>query len=184
MLTATIYNFDIDLADQDRGVYETLALRVARHPSESEDYLWTRVLAYSLEFVDGIEFSRGGLSDPDEPAIAIRDLTGRIRSWIEVGAPDAARLHKASKAAPRVAVYLHKDPAQWLARLDGARIHRGDAIDVRSIDRALLTDLTTRLDRRVAFSLAVNDRELYVCIGPDTLTGHVTRLVLPSTKDA
>ena len=101
MLTATIYNVDIDLADQDRGVYETLALRVARHPSESEDYLWTRVLAYAIEFGDGIEFSRGGLSDPDQPAIVVRDLTGRITSWIEVGAPDAARLHKAAKAASR-----------------------------------------------------------------------------------
>lgn len=184
MLTATIHNFDINLADQDRGVYETLTLRVARHPSESEDYLWTRVLAYALEFAEGIEFSRGGLSDPDEPAITVRDLTGRIRSWIEVGAPDAARLHKASKAAPRVAVYLHKDPVQWLARLDGARIHRGDEVDVRMIDRALLTSLTRRLERRVAFSLAVNEGELYICIGPDTLTGHVTRLIRPSTSDA
>jgi len=183
MLTATIHNFDIDLADQDRGVYETLALRVARHPSESEDYLWTRVLAYSLEFVDGIEFSRGGLSDPEEPAIVVRDLTGRIRSWIEVGAPDAARLHQASKAAPRVAVYLHRDPAQWLARLDGARIHRADAIDVRTIDRTLVANLTKLLERRVALSISVNDDELYVCIGRDTLTGNLARIVLPSTND-
>lgn len=183
MLTATIHNFDIDLADQDRGVYETLALRVARHPSESEDYLWTRVLAYALEFVEGIEFSRGGLSDPDEPAITIRDLTGRIRSWIEVGLPDAARLHKASKAAPRVAVYLHKDPAQWLARIEGARIHRGGAIDVRAVDRVLLANLTRRLERRVAFSISVNEGELYVCIGSDTLTGKITPIALPSTDD-
>ena len=68
-LTATIYNIDIDLADGDRQVYETLALRVARHPSESEAYLLTRVLAYALEYREGIAFSRG-LSDPDEPAIA------------------------------------------------------------------------------------------------------------------
>ena len=94
-LTATIYNFDIDLADSDRGVYETLALRVARHPSESEDYLLTRVLAYAMEFGDGIEFSAGGLSTPDEPAITIRDLTGALRAWIEVGTPDAERLHRA-----------------------------------------------------------------------------------------
>jgi uncharacterized protein YaeQ len=174
MLTATIYNFDIDLADQDRHVYETLALRVARHPSESEAYLWTRVLAYSLEFADGIEFSRGGISEPDDPPIAIRDLTGGYRSWIEIGAPDADRLHKAAKASPRVAVYLHKDPAQWLARLEGARIHRAEAIEVRALDRALLESLTTRLERRVAFSLSVNDNELYISIGSDNLSGAVT----------
>src|SRR3982074_860064 len=82
-LTATIYNIDIDLADADRGVYETLGLRVARHPSESEEYLVTRILAYALEFHEGIAFS-SGLSDPDEPAIAIRDLTGAIQSWIDI----------------------------------------------------------------------------------------------------
>src|SRR4029450_9446033 len=96
-LAATIYNFDIDLADSDRGVYETLALRVARHPSESDDYLIARLLAYCLEYTEAIEFSRGGLSEPDEPPIAIRDLTGRLQAWIDIGSPDAARLHKAGK---------------------------------------------------------------------------------------
>ena len=67
-LTATIYNFDIDLADTDRQVYESLNLRVARHPSESEEYLVTRLLAYLLEYAEGIEFSRG-VSDPDEPTM-------------------------------------------------------------------------------------------------------------------
>src|SRR5687768_11035084 len=113
-LGATVYNLDIDLADSDRGVYETLALRVARHPSESDEYLIARVLAYCVEYAEGIEFSRGGLSDPDEPPIAVRDLTGALRAWIDVGTPDAARLHKASKLCPRVAVYTQKDPSPWL----------------------------------------------------------------------
>ena len=82
-LTATVYIFEIDLADNDRGVYETLSLRVARHPSESEEYLLTRVLAYALEYTDGIEFSEGGLSNPDAPAIVVKDLTGAVQAWIE-----------------------------------------------------------------------------------------------------
>ena len=117
-LTATIHNFDIDLADSDRGVYESLALRVARHPSESEEYLVTRLLAYLLECAEGIDFSRG-VSEPEEPAIAIRDLTGAIRTWIDIGAPDAARLHKASKSGARVVVYTHKNPDQFLKQLSG-----------------------------------------------------------------
>jgi uncharacterized protein YaeQ len=173
-LTATIYNFDIDLSDSDRGVYESLALRVACHPSESEDYLLTRVLAYAMEFTGGIEFSKG-LSDPDEPAISIRDLTGAIRSWIEIGTPDAARLHRASKASPRVAVYTHKDPAQFLGRLAGERIHRADAVELWAIDRAFISALAARLVRRMAFSLSINERELYLSIGADTLVGKVTR---------
>ena len=176
-LTATIYNFEIELADADRRVYESLALRVARHPSESEEYLVTRVLAYVLELTEGIEFSRG-VSDPEEPTLAVRDLTGAIRTWIEIGTPDAARLHKASKAAPRVVVYTHKDPGQFLRRLAGERIHRVEALEVYAIDRGLIAALTARLERRVAFSLSVTDRELHVSIGTDTLTGAVTRLQL------
>ena len=176
-LTATIYNFDIELADEDRHVYESLALRVARHPSESEEYLVTRVLAYVLEFTAGIEFSRG-VSDPDEPTLAVRDLTGAMTTWIEIGTPDAARLHKASKAAARVVVYTHKDPDQFLRRLAGERIHRAEALELYAIDRGLIAALTARLERRVGFSLSVTDRELYLSIGADTLTGAVTRLQL------
>jgi len=174
-LTATIYNFDIDLADSDRGVYETLALRVAQHPSESDDYLMTRVLAYAMEYVDGIEFSAGGLSNPDEPAITVRDLTGTLRAWIEVGTPDADRLHRASKASPRVAVYVHREPSQFLARLAGERIHRAEAIEIYTVDMALINALVARLQRRMNFSLSLSDRELFIALGAENLTGAVTR---------
>jgi uncharacterized protein YaeQ len=175
-LAATIYNFDIELADTTRHVYESLALRVARHPSESEEYLVTRVLAYVLEFAEGIEFSRG-VSNPEEPAIAIRDLTGAITAWIDVGTPDATRLHKASKAAGRVAVYTHKDPNQFLKQLAGKKIHHAEALELYAIDRALVAALVARLERRVGFSLSVTEGELYLSIGRDNLTGHVARLV-------
>lgn len=178
-LTATIYNADIDLTDHDRGVYETLALRIARHPSESDEYLVTRILAYLLEYADGIAFSTGGLSAPDDPALAVRDLTGRLLSWIDIGWPDAARLHKAAKAAPRVVVYPHKDPGQWLKRLEGERIHRSETIAVRAIDMAVIDALVSRLDRRLAFGLAVSDGEVFVSIGKDTLAGRVAALGLP-----
>ena len=172
-LTATIYNFDVDLSDTDRNVYETLSIRVAQHPSESDEYLVARLLAYLLEYREGIAFSRG-VSEPDEPAIAVRDLTGRIESWIDIGTPDTARLHKASKAAARVAVYCHKDPAQWLRQLDATAIHRSGDLELYTIDRALIGELTSRLDRRVAFALSVSERELFIAIGSDNLSGAVS----------
>jgi uncharacterized protein YaeQ len=172
-LSATVYNIEIDLADADRHVYDTLALRVARHPSESEEYLVARVLAYALEFTDGIAFSGGGLSDSDEPPITVRDLTGALRTWIEIGSPDAARLHKASKAAPRVVVYTHKDPERLMENLAGERIHRVAELEVYAFDRHLIASLVERLDRRMAFALGVSDGELFVSIGTDTLTGVV-----------
>ena len=173
-LTSTVYNFDIQLSDVDRGVYETLAIRAARHPSETEEYLATRVLAYCLEYAEGIAFSKG-LSDPEEPAIVVRDLTGSITAWIEIGAPDAARLHRASKASPRVAVYTYRDAAQLTRQLAGERIHRAAAIEIYGIDRPLIDALVARLDRRTAFDLAVTDRHLYLTIGGDTLEGGVHR---------
>ena len=135
-LTATIYNFDVELADTDRHVYESLSLRVARHPSESEEYLVARLIAYLLEFAEGIEFSRG-VSSPDEPPIAIRDLTGALTAWIDIGTPAAERLNKASKAAGRVAVYTHKDPRQFLKQLAGKKIHNAEALELYALDRAM-----------------------------------------------
>ena len=176
-LGATIYNFSIVLSDADRGVYETLALKLARHPSEAGEFLVARLLAYCLEHSEGIAFSRG-LSEPDQPALAVRDLTGAIRSWIEVGAPDAARLHKAAKAAPRVAVYTHKDPASLLRQLAGEKIHRAERIELYAIDRALIEALASRLERRMAFELSVTGGHLYLTIDGDTLAGAVDRVPL------
>jgi uncharacterized protein YaeQ len=174
----TIYTFDIELADVDRGVYETLALRVARHPSETEDYLLTRVLAYCLEYAEGIGFS-SGLSNPDEPTIAVRDLTGAVRVWIEIGAPDAARIHKASKAAPRVAVYTHKDPQKLIGQWSGERIHRAAELELYGVERPLLDGLVARLQRRMAFALSVTDEHLYITIGDEVIEGAVARQTLP-----
>jgi uncharacterized protein YaeQ len=167
-----MYVFEVRLADADRGVYETLTIRAARHPSETAEYLVTRLLAYCLEYTEGIAFSKG-LSDPDEPAISVRDLTGALQAWIEVGAPDAARLHKAAKAAPSVALYVHRDLDQLLSRLAGERIHRAGALRICAVDRELLAALVGRLDRRMDFDLVVSDRTIYLSLGEDTLTGVV-----------
>ncbi len=129
---STIYTFDIELADSDRAVYETLNLRVAQHPSETADHLLTRLIAYCLEYSEGIAFSKG-LSDPDEPAIAVRDLTGALQVWIDIGLPAPDRLHRASKAAPRVAVYTHKDPEPWARQARGGEDpSRGPARGLRA----------------------------------------------------
>ena len=176
-LTSTIYTFDISLSDVDRNVYEQLALKVACHPSETDEYLLTRVLAYCLEYAEGIQFSKG-LSDPEDPAISVRDLTGAIRSWIEIGAPDAARVHKASKAAPRVAVYTHKEPRLFMRAYEGAKLHRAESIEFHAMDRELLSALVRHLDRRVKLTLSRTDGQLYVDIGGESLTGVVERLTL------
>lgn len=171
-LSSTIYVFDITLNDADRNVYETLSFRIARHPSETEEFLLTRMLAYCLEYREGIQFSKG-LSDPDVPALAIRDLTGTLLTWIDIGAPEAERLHKAMKSAPRVAVYAHRDVAALLARLAAAKVHRVEQLEIYAVDRDLLAALGKRLGRRMRFDLAVADRHLYLTLDDETLSGPI-----------
>lgn len=173
-LTSTVYNLDVSLSDVDRGVYESLALRVALHPSETLEYMLTRVLAYCLQYEEGITFSRGGVSDPDEPPIRIVDPTGRIMAWIEIGAPDAERLNKAAKAAGRVAVYTHKNPATLLRQLAGKRIHRAAEIPIYAFDRALIDEASQLLDRRTAVDLSVTGGQLYLSLGDRSFSGTVT----------
>jgi uncharacterized protein YaeQ len=177
-LTSTMYALQVQLAHVDRGVYESLDFRMAMHPSESAEYFVARLLAYCLEHAEGIGFSRG-VSDPDDPTISIRDLTGTITTWIEIGAPDAARLHKASKAAPRVVVYTHREPSGWLRQLEGQKIHRAERIEAYVIDRELIDALVERLDRRLSLELSVTEGTLYIGIGGATLTGQVERVALP-----
>ena len=176
-LTATVYNFDVKLADVDRGVYESLSFRAARQPSETEEYLMSRVLAYCLEFAEGIGFSKG-IAEPDVPALSVRDLTGALQVWIDVGAPDAARLHKASKAAPRVVLYTHREPRHVLQALTGERIHRGAELELYALDRGLIDGLVSRLDRRNRWELSVTDRHVYVTIAGDTIDGPLTPFTL------
>lgn len=164
-LGATLHRFEIALADADRGVYESLELRVARHPSESSSFLLVRVLAYCLEYREGITFSKGGVSDVDEPAISISDLTGRRLAWIEVGAPSAERLHRAAKSTERVVLYTDRRldmlrPA-WL----GERIHRADEIRVIAFPREFLRALESQLERNVRWDVSIGDGHLYVTAG-------------------
>lgn len=167
--TATIYTATIDLADMDRNVYETLDLRIARHPSETAEYMLVRILAYCLEYQEGIALTEG-VSSGDEPALVVRDLTGRITVWIEVGMPDAERLHRGSKRAGRVAVYTHRDVRQLMGNLDGQRIHRAEDIPIRAFDRTLVEEIAAHLDRRISMSISVTGGELFLVLGDQSWT--------------
>jgi len=180
-LSSTVFVFDIDLADADRQLYEQLSLRIARHPSESDEFLVARVLAYCLEYTEGIEFSRG-LCDADDPPIAVRDLTGTMTTWIDVGTPSAERLHRAAKTAPRVVVYVHKDYRQWLPALAAFPIHRREALELHALDRALVAALVSRLERRMSFALSVSDRELFVALSDGNISGAISRVANPPDR--
>jgi uncharacterized protein YaeQ len=171
-LTATIYRISVQLSDVDRGVYETLDLHLARHPSESAEYLVTRVLAYCLEYAEGIAFTEG-LSAGDEPAVLIRDLTGRVTAWIEVGAPDADRLHRASKLAGRVAVYTNRDRAQLAREWSGRKIHRAEEIPVVTFGRGFIERVAEVLQRRASLTITVTEGQMYLDVDGTSFTTEI-----------
>ena len=166
---ATMHSFTVQLSDVDRGVYDELSLRVARHPSETGPYMLTRVLAYCLEYEGGIAFSEG-VAATDEPAVLVRDLTGALTAWIEVGAPDAARLHTGSMQGARTVVYTHRDPDKVAHAWAGKRIHRADEVRVYSFDPGFIESAVPLLARRNTLTLTVTEQVLYVDLNGTALT--------------
>jgi uncharacterized protein YaeQ len=173
-LTATVYHLEIDLSDVDRGVYETLDLRLARHPSESMHYFLARAIAYALFFEEGIAFSRG-LSTTDEPAVWVKDRQGNVTLWLDVGSPSAERLHKASKAAPRVVVVTQRDPRVLLDQWRGQKIHRRDELEIFALAPTFLDSLASVVDRNTRLSIVRNEGELYVTVGDKSFTSRLSR---------
>lgn len=171
--SATVFHFKIELSDVDRGVYQQLDLRVARHPSENMRYLLTRVLAFCLCHEEGIAFSKAGLSSPDEPALTVRDLQGNLRAWIEVGTPSAERLHKASKAAPQVMVFTHNDPELLKRSARATAIHKVEAIVVRALDPTFLDALAAATERTSGWQVVHTEGQLYVTIDGTSVAGAV-----------
>jgi len=169
---AQIHTFQVQLADVDRGIYDEFALRAARHPSETAAYLMTRVLAYCLEYEEGIAFTEG-ISATDEPAVLVRDATGSITAWIEVGAPDAERLHRGSRLADRTTIYTHRDPAKLRPQWAGKKIHRAEAITLHSFDPGFIDDAADALERRNTMSVSVTEHQLYLELNGRTLSSAV-----------
>lgn len=157
---ATVHTFEVQLSDVDRGVYEELSLKVAQHPSETAAFMVTRVLALCLEHEEGIAFG-DGLSGGDEPAVLVRDRTGSLVAWIEVGAPEAERVHRGSMAADRCAVYTHRDPERVAARWAGKRIHRPEDVRLVSFDPGFVDAVADAVGRRTAMTVSVTEGVLY-----------------------
>ena len=173
-LGSTILRFKIDVSDVDRGFYEKLELRVARHPSESAPFLLTRLIAYVLNVQEGIAFTEG-IANPDEAAVWVKDLTGLVSLWIDVGVPSAKRLHKASKASKQVRIYIHRDPQILRDEIKGQTVHRLEEIEFFQIDPKFLQQLEHTLDRDNVWKFLFNEGELSITVKDQTYEGTVTR---------
>jgi uncharacterized protein YaeQ len=173
-LGATVHRLNITLSDVDRGVYESLDLRMARHPSESARYFWLRTLAYCLSYEEGIAFSKGGLSDSDEPPVSIVDPTGILLAWIDVGSPSADRLHRASKAARRVALFSATERDLLEREVASRKIHALEEIAVYLLAPAFLDALEPHLEKHLTLELVRNTGTLYVTVPKGLIEGVIS----------
>lgn len=179
-LTPSLLRFRIALSDVDRGVYEELDVRAARHPSESDRHLVARVLAYACWYEDGLTFSGGGVSAPDEPAISVREAGDRVRLWIEVGQPSPARLAAATRRCERVIVVAYRDPASLLDALAKEPLRRPQGLEIHALDPALVDALVGLIgDRGAELTLTINERQLYVDVAGRQVSGELRRVETP-----
>lgn len=159
-LQATTYKVEINLTDLDRGVYQLLRFTVARHPSETEERLAVRLIAYALFYNEQLSFGRG-LSDVDEPALWEKSLDDRVLHWIEVGQPDADRITWCSRRTEKFSLVAYGNLRVWQTRvLDGVRGLKN--INVVGVDQAALENLARDMPRALNWSLMISDGSLFV----------------------
>ena len=166
-LPSTVYKATIQLSDVDRGIYETLPVTVAQHPSETEDRLVARLLAYALFFEPELTFTKG-VCAADEPDIWVKGPDGRVRLWIEVGLPESDRIIKASRHAERVALLaVGKALSSWNQH-HLPRLERITNLTVVSIEQAFITTLSLQLKRSINWSITITEGALYLTVGEGT----------------
>lgn len=178
-IASTLYRFQIELADIDRSVYETLDLRVPCHPSEDEERLVVRVLARAIHHEEGLEFGRG-LSNAEDAALWIRSHTGEVKLWIDIGLPSAERLHRASKHAAQVCIYTHKQEQPLRKEWSSRKIHKAETVQLVQLPPAAVQELAAKIQRTNTWYLTIQDGALSVAYGDGehSVGGGIARATL------
>lgn len=164
-----LYRFTIELSHIDRAVYETLDFRVSQHPSEIASYLLTRVLAYALSYQEGLEFSAGGLSDPEAPALQLLGQHNNIDLWIEIGNPSSRKLHKASKIARQVVIYTYKNLEVLINDINENDVHKAKELQIFSFDEKFITALEKLLEKNNRWSLVIQQNQISLSVKDQTI---------------
>jgi len=169
-LNATIYKVELQISDMDRHYYATHALTLARHPSETEERLMVRLLAFALYAEDRLEFGKG-ISDEDEPALWRKDYTDDIELWIELGQPDEARIRKACGRSRHVVVinYGGNIADMWWAKV-GASLGRNKNLTVLDIPTATVDALLPLLQRGMRLQALIQDGQLQLMNDAESVT--------------
>ncbi len=170
---STVHRFSINLSDLDRNRFEQFQLQLARHPSETTGYLLTRVIAYCLEYREGMEFAAGGVSSND-PALSAQTPDGRCSLWVEIGMPAPERLHKAAQRAERAAVYSHRDLRQLPAKLTVTAAEDDRGVPLYLLEPDFIEALTGALERKNSLTLTRTGNRLYAELNGSSFEGEIS----------
>lgn len=171
-LKSTIFKIELQLSDLDRHYYQTHALTIARHPSETDERMMTRVIAFALNAHEALEFGKG-LSTDEEPDLWRKDLTGTVEQWIEVGLPDEKRLRKAAGRAGEVLVYAYggRSAEIWWEQ-NQSSLRKLDKLSVFVLPAEQTKALAKTVTRSLQVNATVQEAELWLVIGDQSL--HIT----------
>ena len=164
-LKASIFKASVTVSDLDRNYYATHVLTLARHPSETDERMMMRLLAFALHANERLEFGKG-LSDEDEPALMLKDLTGAMELWIDIGEPGEKRLRRACGRAPQVVVYHYgaADAQVWRDSL-AALTARTDKLTLRAVPRLISRAMAVLAARTMTLTYTVQEGRVWVSDG-------------------
>ena len=178
-LKATIYKADLSIADMDRNYYQEHALTIARHPSETDERVMIRVLAFALHADPALAYGKD-LFDVEEPALWLKDLTGAIQTWIEVGQPEERRMMKASGRAEHVIVYSYSATSHIWFKQVARQIDRAKNITVINIPAETSSQLEKMAKRNMQLQCTIQDGQVWLTDGETTV--QVERDVLQAER--
>jgi len=169
---STVYKASIQLSDVDRGVYESLQATVAQHPSETEERLVARLLAFAIFHEPELTFTKG-ICAADEPDLWVKGADGRVRFWVEVGLPEADRIIRASRHSERVALLAcGRALASW-DQQHLPRLGKVANLTVISIDQAFINKLASLLERSINWSITITEGTFYLTIAEETMVAAI-----------
>lgn len=167
-LKATIFKATLNVADMDRNHYGEYALTIARHPSETDERMMVRVLVFAMHAHERLELGKG-LSDPDEPDLWRKDLTGLIEEWIELGQPDERDVIRACGRAGRVYVYGYGNAAKPWWELNEAKLARAKNLSVRRLHAEGEGGLAGLANRTMQLHCTIQDGDIWLGDGDRTI---------------
>ncbi len=178
-LNATIFKADLTITDMDRGYYATHALVLARHPSETDERMMVRLLAFALNAGEALVFGKG-LSSEDEPDILEKDLTGAIQLWVEVGLPDEKAVRKACGRAAQVRIYSYGRGTERWWRDAQTALARPDNLTVIELPQAATQAMAALAQRSIQLQCTVQDGTVWLTDGKNTV--EVTPVLLNTAR--